>query len=117
MTQSTRNRTVAMLAACVLFASGCAGMNVDARKILQKPLDCENASGQVQALQDSRADAVKRITQGLQGIMPPMIVLSLFRDIFIAEPYRSIYLDHWRVAFGSYNDKIDARVGKLQSCE
>ena len=117
MTQSTRNRLIVMLAACALFASGCAGMNADARKILQKPLDCENASGQVQALQDSRGDAVWRIGQGLQGILPPMIVLSLFRDIFIAEPYRSIYLDHWRVAFGSYNDKIERRVAKLQSCE
>jgi hypothetical protein len=42
-------------------------------------------------------------------------VLSLLRDI-IGKPYRSIYLDHWRVAFGSYSEKIDVRVGELEAC-
>ena len=46
-----------------------------------------------------------------------MVALSLLRDIFIGWPYRSIYLDHWRVAFGSYNTRIDTRVAELDSCE
>ena len=45
-----------------------------------------------------------------------MVVLSLLRDIFIGKPYRSIYLDHWRVAFGSYNRQIDERVRELNGC-
>ena len=48
--------------------------------------------------------------------MPPMIVLSLIRDI-IGKPYRSIYLDHWRVAFGSWNNRIDERVAELNECQ
>ena len=44
-----------------------------------------------------------------------MIVLSLLRDV-IGIPYRSIYLDHWRVAFGTYNHSIDHRVIELRAC-
>ncbi len=105
-----------MLVACAVFASGCAGMNPDARLLLQQPANCEQTQQDIETLEASRAGGGKRIVQGLQGILPPMIVLSLLRDV-IGKPYRSIYLDHWRVAFGSYNNKIDARVTELrQSC-
>ena len=103
-----------MLAACALFAAGCAGMTPEARQILQQPANCEQDT---QELEASRAGGGKRFVQGLQGIAPPLLVLSLLRDIFIGKPYRSIYLDHWRVAFGSYNKKIDERVAEIrQSC-
>ena len=105
-----------MLAACGLIASGCAGMHADARQLLQEPLDCANAQQDIQVLEDSRPGGFKRVTQGLQAVAPPMIVLSLLRDIFIGKPYRSIYLDHWRVAFGTYDDAIDHRVSELQVC-
>ncbi len=104
---------MAMLAACALFAAGCAGMNLDARQTLQAPAECGQS---VEVLEASRANGFKRFTQGLQGILPPMIVLSVLRDLLIGEPYRSVYLDHWRVAFGSYNGKIDQRVEYLGAC-
>ncbi len=44
-----------------------------------------------------------------------MVILSLLRDIFIGKPYRGIYLDHWRVSFGSYDRQIDERVGDLNA--
>ena len=114
--QLTRNkRVVALFAAYALFTTGCVGMDPGARNILQDPASCAEAREDIRALQGSRAGGFKRFTQGLQGIMPPMVVLSLLRDIY-GKPYRSIYLDHWRVAFGSYNNKIDARVRKLQAC-
>jgi hypothetical protein len=107
--------TAVLLCVCVL-ASGCAGMNPDARAMLQEPASCENPQGDTETLEASRAGGGKRFLRGLQGIMPPMIVLSLLRDI-VGKPYRSIYLDHWRVAFGSYNRKIDERVTELKQCE
>ncbi len=102
-----------MLAACALLAAGCAGINLDARETLQAPAECGQS---VEVLEASRANGFKRFTQGLQAILPPMIVLSVLRDLFIGEPYRSIYLDHWRVAFGSYNGRIDERVAELEAC-
>ncbi len=117
MDQSIRRTVAAMFTACALFASGCAGMSPEARQILQQPANCAQAQPDIETLEGSRPSGGKRFTQGLQAIAPPMVALSLLRDIFIGEPYRSIYLDHWRVAFGSYNNKIDARVTELrQSC-
>ena len=91
-------------------------MHADARKMLQEPMNCANSQGDIQILEDSRPGAFKRVTQGLQALAPPMIVLSLLRDIFIGKPYRSIYLDHWRVAFGTYDHAIDHRVSDLKAC-
>ncbi len=106
-----------MLAACVLFAFGCAGMTPEARQMLQEPVSCANNPQQdIQMLEDSRPGGFKRVTQGLQGIAPPLVAISLLRDIFVGEPYRSIYLDHWRVAFGSYSRRIDTRVDELKGC-
>ncbi len=102
-----------LLAACALLVSGCAGMNLDAREILQQPPECGQSTEQLEA---SHGSGMWRLGQGLQAIMPPMILLSVLRDSFIGKPYRSVYLDHWRVAFGSYNRKIDARVDYLQAC-
>ncbi len=103
----------ALLVACALLVSGCAGMNLDARETLQQPPECRQSTEQLKA---SHGSGMWRLGQGLQAIMPPMIVLSVLRDTFIGKPYRSVYLDHWRVAFGSYNRKIDARVDYLQAC-
>ncbi len=109
-------RAAATLAITGLFLVGCAGMNADARKMLQEPATCSKPQGDIQVLENSRPGGFKRFTQGLQGIAPPMVIGSLLRDIFIGKPYRSIYLDHWRTAFGSYNRKIDERVAELQRC-
>jgi hypothetical protein len=107
---------VVALAICAVFALGCAGMNADARLSLQQPANCETAGADIQTLEASRGNGWWRLGQGFQGILPPMIILSGLRDIFWGEPYRSIYLDHWRVAFGSYNNQIDARVTELKNC-
>ena len=104
---------VVLSVVCALLVSGCAGMNPDAREILQQPPECGQSTEQLEA---SHGSGLWRLGQGLQAILPPMILLSVLRDSFIGKPYRSVYLDHWRVAFGSYNRKIDARVDYLQAC-
>ena len=111
-----RSGTVVLMVFCLL-AAGCAGMNPEARKMLQEPMSCANSQVDIQLLEDHRPGAFKRVTQGLQAVTPPMIVLSLLRDIFIGKPYRSIYLDHWRVAFGTYDHAIDHRVIELRACD
>ena len=115
--QSIRRTVGVMFTACALLTAGCAGMHADARQILQQPANCGQAQLDIQTLEASRPSGGKRFVQGVQGIAPPMVALSLLRDIFIGRPYRSVYLDHWRVAFGSYNTRIDTRVAELQSCE
>jgi hypothetical protein len=113
--RESAQKTIALLAVCSLFAVGCVGIDPEARKVLKQPANCGAASQQIPMLEEEHASWVWRITQGVQGIAPPMVVISLVRDLF-AWPYRSVYLDHWRVAFGSYNGKIDDRVGELKKC-
>ena len=108
--------TAAGAAAFALLATGCAGMNPDARKMLQEPVSCANPEADVQFLEEHRPGGFKRFRQGLQAVLPPMIVLSGLRDI-VGKPYRSIYLDHWRVAFGTWDHAIDHRVDELRACE
>ena len=76
-------------------------------------------------LQIESSASIERFTQLLQAVPPAgAIVLSGFRDIFIGKPYRitgkpyrSIYLDHWRVADGHYNRRaIEARVEEPKAC-
>lgn len=97
------------------IGAGCAGISAQSRQMLQEPASCENAGQDIQTLQQDRAGALERVGQGLQGILPPAVVISLLRDAY-GKPFRSIYLDHWRIAFGSYNGRIDARVRELQEC-
>ncbi len=110
-----RVRTGAVLLLCTIFLSGCVGINPKARMELQGPPDCAESAEQIQTLEEARAGGVFRFTQFLQALAPPMVALSLLRDIY-GKPYRSSYLDHWRVWTGSYNRKIDARVNELHSC-
>ncbi len=113
-----QKRTITLtlaLAAFALLISGCAGITLDARQSLQEPASCQNTQQEILMLEDNRASGGERVVQGFQGLAPPMIVLSLLRDIY-GKPFRSIYLDHWRIAFGSYNKKIDARVQELRAC-
>ena len=109
-------RVAAMIAVSALFASGCAGISLEARQLIQQPADCADAQANIDVLKENRAGAGKRVVQGFQGVLPPVVVLSVLRDIFIGKPFRSVYLDHWRIAFGSYNGRIDERVSELEAC-
>ena len=116
MSQSTRRTAVSILSVCVLLTAGCVGIDPDARQVLWEPVNCADAGQDIPTLESSRQDGVTRLTHGLQGIMPPLVVISLLRDAFYGKPHRSIYLDHWRVAFGSYNNRIEERVAELRRC-
>jgi hypothetical protein len=109
-------RGVAMLVIIALTAVGCAGVTpTEARQMLWEPASCDNSQADIELLEGARPGGFKRFTQGLQAILPPSVILSLIRDIF-GIPYRSIYLDHWRTAFGSYDTRIDERVVELKAC-
>ena len=47
----------------------------------------------IRTLEDAGQGGLTRFSQFLQAVAPPMIILSVFRDIFIGKPYRSIYID------------------------
>jgi len=101
---------------CISLITGCAGLTPQTRQVLYEPARCENATSNIRSLESDRPGGGQRFLHGLQAILPPAIVIGLLRDIFWGKPYRSIYLDHWRIAFGSYSKRIDTRVGQLSAC-
>jgi hypothetical protein len=105
-----------VVAGLALLNTACAGISAEARSNIQEPVMCADAPAQIDLLQENRAKPGLRVVQGVQALAPPMVVLSLLRDVY-GKPFRSIYLDHWRIAFGSYNRRIDERVSELQACE
>ena len=107
---------VASVVVVGLASSGCAGIEPEAREMLWHPPSCENATAKIETLEANRAGGFKRFTQGVQGLAPPMVVLSVLRDTFWGRPFRSVYLDHWRIAFGGYNREINHRIHDLQKC-
>jgi hypothetical protein len=93
------------------LASGCVSIPERTKHELESPVSCENVDLQMARLARDHAAPGNRFVAGFQGIFPLSVVISLIRDV-LAKP-RGIYLDHWRVAFGSYNDKIEARMDEL----
>ncbi len=110
-----RARMTAFLLA-TRFLVGCAGMTPQAREIIWNPTNCEDAANNIRTLESNRPSGGGRFVHFVQAVLPPAIVISALRDIFWGKPFRSIYFDHWRIAFGSYGKRIDSRVDDLQRC-
>jgi hypothetical protein len=102
---------VGVAAVCTLLMTGCAGISGPAKERLDAPVDCGQAQADTQLMKESKASGVWRITQGFQGILPPIVVISLIRGA-LGKP-RGMYVDHWKVAFGSYNQQIDEKLAAL----
>ena len=115
MREVRTSRRTLLLLLWLGFAAGCAGISPESRSLLQQPPSCENSEASIRRLREDHAGAMERVAHGLQGVMPPAVLVSLLRDVY-GKPFRSIYLDHWRVAFGSYNEQIDQRVAALDRC-
>ena len=99
---------ILVAALCAILMSGCAGISEPTKQILKDSINCAQASSDRETLEADKAGALWRFAQGLQGIAPPMVVISLIRGAFNSPP--GLYLDHWRVASGTYNERIDDRV-------
>jgi hypothetical protein len=93
---------------CITCVVGCASIPERTKRDLTLPVECENADLQLARMARDHAAPGERFVAGLQGILPPAVLISLGRDL--AGKPRGIYLDHWRVAFGQYNEKIEARI-------
>ena len=109
-------KAAAIVVTLALLVSGCAGMDPETRATLQEAPTCPPRIDEISLLLQNKPVGWWRIFQGVQAVAPPLAALSLLRDV-IGKPYRSIYLDHWRVAFGSYNEQIDQRVRLLNKCD
>lgn len=105
-----------LVVAFVLAGTGCASIPERTKHELEQPLDCEHLDLQVARLSRDHAAPGQRLIAGIQGVFPLSVVISLVRDV-LGKP-RGIYMDHWRVAFGTYNERIEHRLDALHlECE
>ncbi len=78
-------------------------------------MDCSSASEDVAYLDDEKSGFFGRLFAGITAVLPPGSFIVIGRDLFGAPD--GIWTDKWKVAFGSYNQKIDDKIaGTKQQC-
>lgn len=100
------------LSLVVVLCLGCVSIPERTRSELEKSVHCDDVDLQMARLSRDHAAPGQRFIAGLQGLFPISVVVSLVRSA-VGRP-RGMYLDHWRVAFGSYNQRIEDRMDALQ---
>lgn len=96
----------------VVIVAGCVSIPESTKRELESPLECHHVDMQMARLSSDRPTPVKRVRAVIQGVFPIAVAISLVRGV-LGKP-RGIYRDHWRVAFGVYNEKIDDRMHDLR---
>ena len=104
------HRPTALCVAMVL--SGCVGISPQAKRLLAEPAGCIAPQTDIALLGQSRSGGGRRFLQAMHGILPPLALVSLVRSLIGKPP--GMYADHWRVATGRYNTKIDARMIEIR---
>jgi hypothetical protein len=98
--------------AVALLLAGCAGISPQAKRLLAEPSSCIAPQTDIGLLEHSRRGGGLRFLQAMHGILPPVALVSLVRSLLGMPP--GMYADHWRVATGRYNTKIDARIIEIR---
>ena len=110
-----RSHPLAMLvtALCLAFAVSCASISQETIAAIQRPVDCSTAEEDVTFLEDERSGFFGRLFAGITAVLPPGSFIVIGRGIFNSPD--GIWTDKWKVAFGSYNRKIDDKVTETRS--
>ena len=113
---STTNRFLLCPALVVLMLSvGCASISQDTIAAIKSPVRCDVADRDIAFLEDEKAGGFRRSLAGVTAILPPGSFIVIIRGI-LGMP-RGIWVDKWRVAFGTYNDKMDEKIERTrQQC-
>ena len=111
-----RSTRVSVVALCALYSlTACVGISPETKMKISEPVNCSSGYEDISYLKSEHASGGKRLVQGLLGIMPPSIIISLFRSA--ARRPERMYLDHWTVASGSYNEQMEDKIASIkQKC-
>ena len=97
-----------VLAACGQLVSD------DAKMKLSKDVDCSTAQQDIAALEEARASTLKQITTGAQYVMPPAVVINIFRSYNQDGTSEEFYNDREQVVTGEYNKSVDAKIEEIE---
>ncbi len=110
-----RSTRVFVVALCAFMLTACVGISPETKMKISEPVNCSSGYADISYLESEHASVGKRFLQGLFGVMPPSIIISALRAA--ARSPERMYLDHWTVASGSYNEQMDDKIASIkQKC-
>ncbi len=86
----------------------------DAKMKLSKDVDCSTAQQDIAALEEERASTLKRVSTGVQYLMPPAVAINIFRSYNQDGTSEEFYNDREQVVTGDYNKSIDAKIEEIE---
>jgi hypothetical protein len=104
------------LFAGMTFVLAACGQTVsdDAKMKLSKDVECATAQQDIAALEESRASTLKQITTGAQYVMPPAVIINIFRSYNQDGTSEEFYTDREQVVTGEYNKSIEAKIEEIE---
>ena len=107
--------TTVYLSMLLVFALSCASISQETIAAIEKPVDCSSASEDVAYLDDEKSGFFGRLLAGITAVLPPGSFIVIGRDLFNSPD--GIWTDKWKVAFGSYNRRMDTKIAATrQQC-
>ncbi len=105
------------LFAGMTFVLAACGQTVsdDAKLKLSKDVDCSTAQQDIAALEEERASTLKRVSTGVQYLMPPAVAINIFRSYNQDGTSEEFYNDREQVLTGEYNKAIEAKIAEIKS--
>jgi len=90
----------AALAILAIGSIACAPISPEAKRALDKPVNCSSARRDMATLEAERASVAKQLSAGVASVMPVSAVVNILKGR---------YADGVQVATGSYNSDIETK--------
>ncbi len=106
---------IPLFASMALLLTAC-GQTVsdDAKLKLSKDVDCSTAQQDIAALEEERASTLKRVSTGVQYLMPPAVAINIFRSYNQDGTSEEFYTDREQVVTGEYNKSVEAKIEEIE---
>ena len=106
---------ITLFAGMTFVLSACGQLvSDDAKMKLSKDVDCSTAKQDVASLEEERASTLKRVSTGVQFIMPPAVAINIFRSYNQDGTSEEFYTDREQVVTGEYNKSIEAKIEEIE---
>jgi hypothetical protein len=97
-----------LLSLIASLAFACTSISGDAKRQLDKPVDCGTAEQDIAALESEKASLAKQVSAGVRSVVPAAAVVGILRRDT---------KDRAKVATGAYNRELDAKIAEIKrSC-
>ena len=118
MTNSTglsRSLSATLVASALTILTACGPtVSDDAKKSLSKDVNCSTASQDIATLEKERASTLKRVSTGVQYVVPIAAAVNIFRSYNQDGTSEEFYNDREQVLTGDYNKAVDAKVAEIK---